>query len=226
MAETNTLLGIIPARKGSKGIKGKNFALLNGKPLIAYTIEAAVNSGAFTKIVVTTDSEDIKKIAESYGIEVIERPDDLCTDNASSLEVIAHTLEYLDNSYDAFMLLQPTSPLRSKEDINNSVSLFNSAEHKSLVSVTDVKHSPYKMLVMEDDVPKPLFSKEQMTMPRQKLPKALHVNGAIYISVAKDFLTTKDLFMQPLALYTMDEKSSVDIDTPLDLIIAEAILKN
>ncbi len=224
----NNLVAIITARGGSKGLPRKNVLDLNGKPLIAYTINAAKESGIFSKIVVTTDDEEIKNVSIRYGAEVIDRPDHLATDTASSLDVIKHALEELEkekHKFTHFILLQPTSPLRNAKHIVESWQKFKLRDANSLVSVSEVEHSPYKMLIeTTNGKVEPLTKWGHLTMPRQKLPKAYSPNGAIYINKVNNFLKNKNIFDKPLIMYNMDLDSSLDIDSEYDFIQVENIL--
>lgn len=227
MTDSNMkIVAIITARGGSKGLPRKNLLDLNGKPLIAHTIDAALKSTIFSKIVVTTDDDEIKKVSLNYDAQVIDRPKELATDTASSLDVIQHALTVLqEDNFSNFMLLQPTSPLRNATHIQEAVAKYTEENAKSLVSVTETEHTPYKLLVESDNGIMPLFSNEYLTMPRQKLPTTYRINGAIYISNVSSFLETKDLFQEPLTIYQMNQQESIDIDTKVDLDNCENILK-
>ena len=216
----NNIIAIITARGGSKGLPRKNILDLNGKPLIAHTIDAAIKSNIFSKIIVTTDDKEIKNISLKYKAEVINRPAFLATDTASSLDVIAHTLNELQNNGDIFthfILLQPTSPLRTEKHIQEAWEKYIKEKATSLVSVSVVEHTPFKMLIEKNGKIEPLTKWDDLSMPRQKLPKAYLPNGAIYINSVKEFLIKKYLFTLPLILYTMNSKTSTDIDTIEDL---------
>lgn len=227
MTDSNMkIVAIITARGGSKGLPRKNLLDLNGKPLIAHTIDAALKSTIFSKIVVTTDDDEIKKVSLNYDAQVIDRPKELATDTASSLDVIQHALTVLqEDNFSNFMLLQPTSPLRNATHIQEAVAKYTGENAKSLVSVTETEHTPYKLLVESDNGIMPLFSNEYLTMPRQKLPTTYRINGAIYISNVSSFLETKNLFQEPLTIYQMNQQESIDIDTKVDLDNCENILK-
>jgi len=212
------IVAIITARGGSKGLPRKNVLDLNGKPLIAHTIDAAKESQVFDKIVVTTDDKEIKEVSLSFGAEVIDRPAELATDMASSLDVLVHALSTLSTEeFTHFVLLQPTSPLRNGEHIREAMEMYSTSNAKSLVSVTEVEHTPYKLLLEKEGEIVPLFSEEYLTMPRQKLPTTYRINGAIYISKVFDFLQSSNLFEKPLDIYKMDSDSSIDIDTYMDI---------
>lgn len=212
------IVAIITARGGSKGLPKKNVLPLNGKPLIAYTIEAAVKSHIFDKVVVTTDDEEIKNVSLSFGAEVIDRPAELATDSASSIDVLLHALESLqEEQFTHFMLLQPTSPLRDKYHIREAVDLYKEQRGNSLVSVVEEQHPPYKLLVENGEEVIPLFSEKHLTMPRQQLLKTYRINGAMYLANTVLFLSSKNLFEKPLFIYKMSQKNSMDIDNQDDL---------
>jgi len=211
------IVAIITARGGSKGLPRKNVLDLNGKPLIAYTIDAAKESQIFDKIIVTTDDEEIKEVSLNFGVEVIDRPAELATDTASSIDVLVHVLkEISDEVFTHFILLQPTSPLRNGEHIREAMEMYCTSQAKSLVSVTEVEHTPYKLLLEKEKEIVPLFSEEYLTMPRQKLPLTYRINGAIYVASVSSFLQSSNLFEKPLVIYKMNQASSVDIDTQQD----------
>lgn len=223
-----SIVAIITARGGSKGLPRKNVLDLAGKPLIAHTIQAALESKIFDKVVVTTDDTEIKEVSLQYGAEVIERPEYLATDSASSLDVIVHALEALKengkNQYTHFVLLQPTSPLRTATHIKEAWNKYLKEDANSLVSVMEVEHPPQKMLLEKNGEITPLTKWEDLTKPRQSLPKAYLPNGAIYINKIEDFLKSKNIFEEPLSIYLMNQECSIDIDTANDLEIVKGYL--
>lgn len=221
-------IAIITARGGSKGLPGKNVKVLNGHPLIAYTIKAAQDSDIFERVIVSTDCTEIAAVSKTYGAEVLARPKELAEDNTSSYDVVAHVLEIVNDErdYSHFMLLQPTSPLRTARHIQEAVDLYDKNDYSSLVSITETEITPFKCFVedKDDSSIKPLFGWEELTMPRQKLPKTYLVNGAIYLCEIKSFLRDKSFFSQVLGVYKMSVTSSIDIDTIDDFVSAEKIL--
>ena len=226
------IVAIITARGGSKGLVGKNIASLNGRPLIAHTIEAAKKSKNIDDIVVTTDDIEIANVASDYNISVIDRPEKLATDSASSYDVVKHALEKLAEKsrvYTYFILLQPTSPLRTEKHIDEALSTFlRAGNYNSCMSVCAVEHHPYKMLeIDENQMLKPFQKVEYLDAPRQKLSKIYRQNGAIYIMRCDDFLNkTTNFYLEPVMPYIMDEQSSIDIDTQSDLDIASIYLSH
>lgn len=217
------MLAIIPARGGSKRLPDKNLRLLNGKPLIAYTIEAALNVKDIEKILVSTDDDRIAKIALDYGIEVPElRPLELSTDEADSLDVIQYgweLMEKIESKYFAqCILLQPTSPLRTSAHIEAAWGMYQSKSAKCVISFTKEHHPLYwnKYLDEEGKI-------QSIEIDQQKI--SYYPNGAVYI-MDKSILMDRNLYNQETYAYIMDRKSSVDIDTAEDFEYCEYIIKN
>lgn len=181
------VLALIPARGGSKGIKDKNIYDIDGKPLIAYSIIAAQNSKYVDDVVITTDSEKIKEVSESFGANVpFLRPAELASDNSKTIDAVVHatnTLKELGRDYDILLLLQPTCPLRTTEDIDNSLELFVSKGCVALVSVNKVKEHPILMRKINEDGIMDNLLNLPSTIRRQDMPPIYKVNGSIYISI-------------------------------------------
>lgn len=223
------MLIIIPARGGSKGVPGKNIKLLNGKPLIQYTIEAALAVTSQENILVSTDSTEIKEVVEYLGIEVpFLRPSELATDTTGSYEVLLHALEYYKgqgNIVDKLILLQPTSPFRTAVHIQEAMKLYND-DLDMVASVKETTSNPYYVLKEENESGFLEPSKKGSFSRRQDCPKVWELNGAIYI------INPKSLTRMPLSHFTkvkkfeMDEYSSHDIDTHMDWIVAETLEAN
>jgi CMP-N,N'-diacetyllegionaminic acid synthase len=223
-------LVIIPARGGSKGLPNKNIKILNGKPLINYTIEAARKVFEDYQICISTDSKKIKSIVEKTGLSVpFLRPLKLADDNSSQREVILHAIEYYENErnfkIDYIVLLQPTSPLRTSKDILNAIKLYNESLDM-IVSVKETKSNPYFVLTEEDDKKFLKKLKESNFVTRQSCPKVWEFNGAIYIINKKSILKNEIHDFSRVKKYVMDNYSSIDIDNILDFKIAEYILKS
>ena len=224
-------IAIIPARSGSKGLKDKNIKLLYGKPLLAYTIQAAINADIFDTIIVSTDSKEYASIAKKWGAEVpFLRSPELSNDNASSWDVIKDVINmYRENGevFDIITLLQPTSPLRTVEDIKEAYNLFINRDANTVVSVCQTDHSPLltntlPMSLSMGDFVKP----ELLNLPRQKLPKYYRINGAIYI-IKHDFLiNSSNLYKEKSYASIMNKENSVDIDDETDFKYAEFLLKS
>lgn len=222
-------LAIIPARSGSKGIKDKNIKLLNGKPLIAYSIDAAIKSGIYSSVVVSTDSKDYGIIAKKYGADVpFYRSLENATDIASSWDVVKEVLlEYkkIGKEFDMVTLLQPTSPLRDFKDLQNAYDLFIKKDATAIVSVCEMEHSPLWSNTLPDDDSLDGFLSIDNNIQRQKLKKYFRLNGAIYMVRTKDFLKESNLYRKGCYAYKMSPEKSIDIDTELDFKIAEMIIK-
>lgn len=222
------LLGIIPARGGSKGIKNKNIKDLLGKPLIAYTIEAALQSKCFEQLVVTSDDETILGIASKYGVRTLKRPEELSSDTATSDSVIAHALKECnsDGKYQHFMLLQPTSPLRTAVDISESWKSYNEKQPDILVSVYKVELEIQKAFKKDaDGYLSGFLSKDAPFQRRQDLPDVFLPNGAIYICACKAFGKEERLPRERILPFLMASEKSVDIDTMEDWLRVEQLLK-
>lgn len=226
---TNETVAVIPARGGSKGMPRKNIAELCGKPLIAWTIEAALNSATLTRTYVTTEDEEIAEIAARYGATVIARPAELATDDARSEDVVLHALDataQLGDSARYFALLQPTSPLRHEGHIDALVTAALQAGLGCAWSVTAVEHHPWKMLLERDGELRPVAQVEALSAPRQSLPRAYRQNGAIYWMSCDAFRQHRTFFVPAVHLYEMAKEQSVDIDTAADLQTARKLLES
>lgn len=222
-------LVVIPARGGSKGVPGKNIKLLNGKPLIQYTIEAAQEVFSDEEIIVSTDSEEIKNVAEATGLHVPHlRPTELATDHSSSQEVLLHELEIFENKHgvpENIILLQPTSPFRTAAHIKEALQLI-SDNTEMVVSVFETKANPYFVLREENKEGWLTPSKEGNFTRRQDAPKVYELNGAIYI-IDPDALKNASIAQfTRVKKYVMNERDSHDIDTVMDWKIAEILIKS
>jgi N-acylneuraminate cytidylyltransferase len=212
-----SLIAIIPARKGSKGIKNKNRVLLNGKPLICYSIEAALRSSYIDTVVVSSDDEEILNIAQSYNISFINRPKELSGDFITLEPVILNVLDFF-SGYDYFMLLQPTTPLRTVDHIDKAVELLLNKKCNAVISVTQPEKSPLKSFVLNDDgYLEGIRNNSYPFMSRQELPECFNPNGAIYLCDANHFKTDKTFLLKNTIPFVMDVDSSIDIDTMDDL---------
>ena len=219
------MIAIVPARGGSQGVLRKNVRPAGGKPLIAWTIEAAKSSASVKRIIVTTDDLEIADLAKQYGAEVpFLRPADLATDTATSVNVVAHALHKLgfDEESDApFILLQPTSPLRTSGDIDAAAALLEEAE--AVVSVTVVSHPPQWLRTIDTNrCLQPWLSGE--VQRRQDSGALYELNGAIYITRAGRFLRELSFSPAVTAAYVMPKERSLDIDTEFDLQLCNLLL--
>lgn len=224
------VLAIIPARAGSKGIKDKNIIDLNGKPLIAHSIEAGLKSKYINKLVVSTDGEKIAKIAKDYGAEVpFLRPKHLATDTAKTIDCVIHCIEELKKNgeeYDYVVLLQPTQPLRQPWHIDEAFELIIKRNEDSLVSISKVKDHPVLMRTIDKNGYAINLLEGSSTKRRQEFPDFYKVNGAIYINKINENLNYDTSFNDNKLVYIMDEQYGVDIDDMLDVEIAKLLIKN
>ena len=219
-------LAIIPARSGSKGLHDKNIKLLNGKPLLAYTIDAAIKSKQFDEILVSTDSERYAKIAESYGADVpFLRSAQTAGDKATTWDVVKEVLKSyfeLGKVFDTIALLQPTSPLRGSKEIIEGYQLFEKKKANSVVAVCEVDQSPLLCNTLRDDLSmKDFIHADIYLKPRQQLPIYYRINGALYIIKVKDTCDIFSLYDEKGYAYIMPQEKSIDIDTEFDFAIAE-----
>lgn len=230
MYRDKKFLAIIPARSGSKGIINKNIKLLNGKHLIGYSIEAAINSGIFEDVLVSTDSKEYADISRGYGAYVpFLRSKELSSDTAKTEDVIKDVINRLKNigkEYDYFVLLQATSPLRDKNDIIKAVDLLLDSKSQSVVSVCEVEYSPKLVNVLDDSMSMFQFIKKDDNKRRQDLEKYYRINGAIYISSINSYLQYGNFYIESSKAYIMEQEKSIDIDSEVDFILAEVINKN
>ena len=227
------IIGIIPARGGSKGIPGKNIRNLAGKPLISWTIETALNSKACSRLIVSTDNQNIVKIAQDWGAEVpFIRPEYLSGDTAESISLVHHAIEYLLDEgikkSDYILLLQPTSPLRIAKDILNSIDIAQSKNAFAVVSVTDSPSHPYlTKKITKDGILEDFIIGNFDNMRRQDMPPAYALNGAIYLNKISSLLEEKTFLPKNKTVpYIMPLDRSLDIDTQWDLHLADLILRD
>lgn len=221
-------LVVIPARGGSKGIPGKNIKRLGDKELIRYTIDAAREVFLDEDICVSTDSMEIKDVAEVAGLQVpFLRPSYLATDTAGTDEVIMHALSYYKDcgvSYDAVLLLQPTSPFRTARHIREALDLFTT-ETEMIIGVMETSANPYYVLLEEDENGMLQKTKTGKFLTRQECPVVWQINGAIYLFSSTCFQVRQSLSLLAKRKYVMDQISSLDIDHPLDWAFAEFIIE-
>lgn len=215
------ILAIITARSGSKGLKDKNIKELHGLPLCAYTINAARESGVFDEIHFSTDSEQYARIAAEYGASApFLRNVELAGDRTSSWDVVKAVIaEYAKagRQFDAFMLLQPTVPFRSAEDIRNAVALYKEKNANAVVSVTDPEHTPLWCAALPEDGNMQVFHERMNVLKaRQQLEKYHSLNGAIYLAGVEYFMQCSDIYEDKCYAYFMPRERSFDIDDQLD----------
>lgn len=223
-------IAVIPARSGSKGLRDKNIKLLNGKPLMAYSIETAIDSNCFDKVFVSTDSQEYADIAMRYGADAsFLRSARNSSDTAGSWDAVREVISVLNEKgeeYEEIMLLQVTSPLRNTQDIVEAIELLHAKKANAVVSVTECDHSPIWCNTIPDDGSMDCFEKDEYKdLPRQLLPTYYRYNGAIYLVTKDELFNDKNMLKKGCYAYIMPQNRSVDIDTELDFLIAETIMK-
>lgn len=223
----NNIVGIIPARGGSKSLPRKNIKLLAGKPLIAYTIEAALQSKKLNRVIVSTDDEEIADISRKYGAEVIMRPQDLAEDASPTEPAIKHVVSVLESDGykpDIIVTLQPTSPFRTSNQIDDALDGIFFDDVDSIIGLKEVKEHPYKMKKIENNHVVPFLKIKLQSNRRQDMPQLYKENGAIYVT-KYDFLMNRDKIIGGnVKPFLMSDETSIDIDTHLDFKIAECLL--
>lgn len=226
------ILSLVTARKGSKSIPRKNIAPVAGKPLIAWTIEAALMARSTETVIVSTDDDEIAAVAKRWGAEApFIRPAHLAEDFSSHIQVVVHAIEWVEYHMswkpDYILLLQPTSPLRTAEDIDNAYEIMTRKNADSIVSVCETPIHPHLMRVIADGgfldyfLPKP-----DGYFPRQRHSPLFHENGAIYLIKRKTFLKEKTWLPALSYPYLMPPDRSIDIDTPWEMHLADMILRD
>ena len=222
-------IAIIPARSGSKGLPDKNIRMVNGKPLMAYTIEAALESGCFDTVHVSTDSERYAEIARQYGADVpFLRSEALAGDASSTWTVVSEVLERyasIGRYYDTFMILQPTSPLRTAQNIREAFDVYKDKNATSVISVCEAEHSPLKYKTIPESGSLQQFSDRRSDRPRQQIDTYYLINGAIYlVKITGGVGFSSDVYAENSFAYFMNRLDSIDIDDEQDLIMAEFLL--
>jgi CMP-N,N'-diacetyllegionaminic acid synthase len=226
-----SIVAVIPARGGSKGIPRKNLVRIAGRPLIAYAIEAARNAASVDRVLISTDDSEIADVARELGAEVpFLRPPELAADAAPMLGVLTHALAWLESQGEAvegLVLLQPTSPLRTARHIEEAIALFRSAPASSVVSVVEVPHRFNPVSVMKlsaQGTLSPFLGDQVIATRRQDKPQAYARNGPVMLVCHPDSLRSGELYGASCLPYLMSEEDSLDIDSPQDLLLAEQAL--
>ena len=229
MYKNNNFLAIVPARSGSKGLPGKNIKELCGKPMIAYTIEQALRSKYINDVIISTDSADIEKIAVEYGAKShFLRPGYLASDNAKAIDNYIYTIDRLNKYFgyniENFVLLQPTSPLRSTEDIDGAIELFIEKKADSVISYTEEYHPiEWHKYITADGKVENIF--EERLLNRQEIRKSYFPNGAVFVFDYK-LLKQNKYYGDNSYAYIMPRERSIDIDTIEDFKYAEFIMNS
>jgi len=228
MIQGKKVLGIIPARGGSKGVLGKNIRAVAGKPLIAWTIEEAKKSKIIDRLILSSEDDEIIRVAKEWGCEVpFVRPLELASDETPGIDPILHAIEVLPEAYDYVVVLQPTSPLRKSSDIDNCVHLCDEVNAPSCVSMTEVDKSPYWMYVIScNGQITSIIDQEKPFSRRQELPKFHVLNGAIYVAKTAWLIKSNKFVGSGTVAYVMTQRASLDIDTELDIELADFLLSH
>lgn len=232
MYNGHKILGIICARGGSKGIPGKNKAIVAGNPLIAYTLEAAKECDYFDDIIVSTDDEEIMKIAGDYDIPApFKRPEHLSKDNTSKIDVIRHAVEWAENNwhkkYDIIIDLSVVSPLRTVEDIKNSIEMLINEKADNVFSVSQPYRNPYYNMVEIVDEKIKLVKKPPKNLTRrQDTPVVYDMNDSINVWWKKILFEKDTTFNDNTKIYIMPRHRGIDIDESFDLLVVSLILEN
>lgn len=225
MSEQSPVIAVITAREGSKGVLNKNLRLVDGISLIGRAVLAAKESQMFDRVILTTDGKEIAKEGESYGAEVVFRPKELAEDAAKSIDAVKHAITSLGYASGTVVLLQPTSPLRNHSHIQEALAKYKKTGAATLVSVCEAEHHPFKTFLETDKGLEAIKNVSFLDMPRQEMPKAFRLNGALFINDISALIDNNTFYTQPIEVYEMDVKSSIDIDSELDLKLANTLAK-
>ncbi len=234
MINGKSVLAIIPARGGSKGLPGKNILPLAGKPLIAWSIEAAFGSKILDKCIVSTDNNEIAKVAKKYGCEVpFIRPERLATDESTTLDVLEHSIRFFNEQsieFDYIVLLEPTSPLRDSNDIDTAIKLLNENRKQadSIVGVSKVEstHPVFDVSINNDGLIYPYVGGAFKVFRRQEVEELYFFEGSVYVSDIQILLKKKSFYHGRTLPYIVPRWKSLEIDEMVDMITAEALIKN
>lgn len=225
------VLALVTARQGSKGVRGKNVKLLGGRPLIAWSIEAARESPSVGRIVTSTDHQEIASVAKRWGSEVpFLRPHSLAGDASPHIETVSHALEWLENQEgyrpEYVLLLQPTSPLRTPEDIEAAIAIAGERDADGVVGVVEANHHPLLThRITEEGTLSSFVPTETDYLRRQDLPTAYALNGAIYLNRREALLREQTFLPHRTYPYVMPPERSLEIDTPWDFSLVELVLR-
>jgi N-acylneuraminate cytidylyltransferase len=228
MLNGKRVIAVIPARGGSKSVPGKNIRLLGGKPLLAWSIEVGRQVREIDRIIVSTDDAQIASIGRAYGAEVYARPPHLATDEAlviDALKDLLQTLRAEGETPEWVILLEPTCPLRTADDVRDCLKLVAQGGYDSVATFKDAELNPHRAWRLVDGVPEVFIAGAIPWLPRQKLPKAYQLNGAVYLFRANLLAQeAKSLLVGKLGAVLMPRDRSQDIDDSVDFTIVEAIM--
>ena len=223
-------IAIIPARSGSKGLPDKNIRKLKDKPLMAYSVQAAIETGIYDCVHVSTDSQKYADIGRKYGADVpflrSEETSSDCADSWSVVKEVLQIYETLGSHFDLVTLLQPTSPLRNAEDIIGAFQLFNDKNADAVVSVCEMEHSPIWSNTLSEDLSMEDFIRVSGNVQRQKLSTYYRINGAIYMIKNTFLMEDSNIYRKGCYAFIMERNHSIDIDSLLDFKMAEFLIGN
>lgn len=227
MIGNKKVLAVIPARGGSKGIPRKNITEVAGRPLIAWTIEAAKKSQFIDRLILSSEDDEIIAVAKQWGCEVpFRRPIELAQDDTPGIDPVIHAVDALPG-FDYVVLLQPTSPLRTAEDIDQCIKLCFGKEANSCVSVSEPNKSPYWMYsINPQGTLESLLPQEKLPVRRQECPVVYALNGAVYVADSRWLLQKRNFLSDETLAYVMPTERAIDIDNKADLLYAEYYLLN
>ena len=232
MINKKNIIALIPARGGSKSVPGKNIYPLAGKPLIAYSIETALKVKEIDRVIVSTDDDEIGAIAKKYGAEHYKRPAHLATDHALVVDTIEYMIELLTNEGEQpgiLILLEPTCPFRSVETVSKCIVMITNDDtpYDSVATYTEAELNPHRAWKINGHSPEPFIPATNPWLPRQKLPKAYQLNGAVYAFNVNAFKKRGDspgLLFGKTGAVVIDKNEAVDIDDEIDFKVAEVML--
>ena len=220
-------LAIIPAKGASTRLPKKNILPLAGKPLVGWTIEAAIDSKQFNKVVVSSEDDGVLDVASKWPVELIKRPPKLAVDPAGCIDVAKHVITELEShgeEYGCITILMPTSPFRTAQDISSAMESFLNNNINCLISVSEFSHTPFNALVINEQNQLAPINTSGFGKKTQELPVAYRPNGAIFIMEINTIKSSSSLFPEPMCPYIMSQERSIDIDNQLDLEWAEFFL--
>jgi CMP-N,N'-diacetyllegionaminic acid synthase len=232
VGDMRSIIGLIPARGGSKGIPRKNLKLIAGKPLIAWTIETALQSDNLSRVIVSTEDREIAQIAQSYGAEVpFMRPVELAQDESSSVSVAVHAIQWLQRNegfdQEYLALLQPTSPLRKVSDIDDTIELAYDKSADAATTIVETHAHPYLVRrIAENGILEEFINCDISYPRRQSLPPAYFLNGAVYVNRCSSLLSGKTFYPKKIYGHIMPQERSMQVDSYFDLYLVDLILRN
>lgn len=229
MVGKEKVLALIPARGGSKSIPHKNIVILNGKPLIAWTIETALNTPEIDRVIVSTDDLEIAKVATEYGAEVQMRPTELATDTSLVIDTMHYVINELHKEKDYYtyiVLLEATAPFRTAKDVSNCIKKIYEESLDSVATFKEAELNPNRAWKINNGTPTSFIDGVVPWLPRQQLPEAYQLNGAVYVTKIEALLKSNtEIILGKIGAVIMPKERSIDIDDKMDLLMAEFLLK-